>query len=160
MQRLRDRTPDRLLAALATMSLLLLVRNGGNVLATSKRRLQIQPGNATRILLNPNLTKPKVTEQLLQAGAVGWWLSKTQASNQENSFPSAQSKLGLPIEQSNGEAYESDFETSVLPEIDFHEIKKQPFLIHWTRRRVWGLAGSNARRIPRRLDLPQCTSSS
>ena len=59
---------DRLLAALATMSLLLSVRNGGNVLATSQRRLQIQPGNATRVLINSNLTKPKVAERVIKSG--------------------------------------------------------------------------------------------
>ena len=117
---------DRLLAALATMSLLLLVRNGGNVLASSKRRLQIHRGNATRILINSNLTKTKVADQLLQAGAVGWWLSRPQSSDQETNLAAHQAPRRLPSDQPNDQA----------EDIDFHEIKKQPFLIHWTRRRV------------------------
>ena len=122
---------DHLLAALATMSLLLFVRNGGNVLTTSKQRLQLQPGGATRILINPNLTKPKVTRQLLEAGAVGWWLSQTQTSEQENNLPAHQ-----PPSLSSSQSDEQAETSSDFARPDFHEIKKQPFLIHWTRRRV------------------------
>ena len=118
---------DRLLASLATMSLLLLVRNGGNVLATSKQRLQIQTGSATRILINPNLTKPKVTDQLLAAGAAGWWLAGTPAKNHETAPASR-----LPtLDSSEPTESTTDYET-----IAFEEVKNQPFLIHWTRRRV------------------------
>ena len=113
---------DRLLASLATMSLLLSVRNGGNVLATSKQRLQIRPGNATRILINQNLTKPKVADQLLQAGAAGWWLAEPQTDEQELDTVAWNGQLDKPNEQSAA--------------ADFEAIKKQPYLIHWTRRRV------------------------
>lgn len=119
---------DRLLASLATMSLLLLVRNGGNVLATSEQRLQIQPGNATRVLINPNLTKPKVTDRLLTAGAAGWWLADRQAKDQTDTPAACPPTFDLSDEQAEAAR---DPET-----IEFQEIKKQPFLIHWTRRRV------------------------
>jgi len=119
---------DRLLASLATMSLLLLVRSRGNVLATSEQRLQIQPGNGTRVLINPNLTKPKVADRLLAAGAVGWWLTGAQTADQTNNPSACSPNLDLQCEQTEP-ANDSDT-------IDFQEIKKQPFLIHWTRRRV------------------------
>ena len=123
---------DRLLASLATMSLLLLVRSGGNVLTTSKQRLQTQTGNATRVLINSNLTKPKVTEQLLAAGASGWWLSATPTKDEEANSTIHQPSVDEPTERSS----EQDEPASDLKATDFHEIKKQPFLIHWTRRRV------------------------
>ena len=126
---------DRLLAALATMSLLLQVRDGGNVLATSKQRLQIHTGNATRILINPNLTKPKVADQLLQAGSVGWWLSRPQTSEQVANLAALSTERGMPS-QTNDQPETGGFKAIDVPKINFHEIKKQPFLIHWTRRRV------------------------
>ena len=123
---------DYLLASLATMSLLLSVRKGGNVLATSQQRLQIRPGNATRILINPNLTKPKVAEGLLRSGAAGWWLSSTRAEVNENNLPAVQTKPAIAGEPSDDPVEAaSDFQ-----EVDFGEIRRQPFLIHWTRRRV------------------------
>lgn len=117
---------DRLLASLATMSLLLSVRNGGNVLAVSKQRLQIRSGNATRVLVNSNLTKPKVTEQLMQAGALGWWLTGRESTEQSNTG----STITL-----NSDQYDHSKEPP-KPNTDFDAIKNQPFLIHWTRRRV------------------------
>ena len=119
---------DRLLTSIATMSLLLMVRSGGNVLATSQQRLQIRPGNATRVLINSNLTKPKVTERLLDAGAAGWWLSSSTTSDQKHAEAACSPKFNAPVERNE---VTSDFES-----IDFKKIKKQPFLIHWTRRRV------------------------
>jgi len=118
---------DHLLASAATMSVLLSIRNKGNTFATSKRRLQIRSGNATRVLVNPNLTKTKVTDQLLQAGAVGWWLAGYGTSEPTEKPPSTETDFGLQHQISNE-----------LPKIsaDFQTIKSQPFLIHWTRRRV------------------------
>ena len=117
---------DHLLASLATMSLLLSVRNGGNVLAICNQRLQIRPGNATRILVNPNLTQPKITEQLMQTGAVGWWLTDQAPTQQPNAATGLEPGL---IQHDHSQ------KTSIL-QTDFEAIKGQPFLIHWTRRRV------------------------
>ena len=118
---------DHLLASTATMSLLLSIRNRGNTLATSKRRLQIRSGNATRVLVNPNLTKTKVTDELLQSGAVGWWLASYEDSEPIEKPPSSETDFGVQHQFTN--------ELSKTA-VDFQTIKTQPFLIHWTRRRV------------------------
>ena len=118
---------DHLLASTATMSLLLSIRNRGNTLATSKRRLQIRSGNATRVLVNPNLTKTKVTDELLQSGAVGWWLAGYEDSEPIEKPPSSETDFGVQHQFTN--------ELSKTA-VDFQTIKTQPFLIHWTRRRV------------------------
>lgn len=118
---------DRLLASAATMSLLLSVRSKGNTLATCKQRLQIRSGNATRVLVNPNLTKTQVADQLLQAGAVGWWLAGPKTPAQEEKASAVETGLSLQQGHSN--------EPSIIAG-DFDTIKSQPFLIHWTRRRV------------------------
>ena len=118
---------DHLLASAATMSLLLSIRNKGNTLAANKQRIQIRSGNATRVLVNPNLTKTKVTDQLLQAGAVGWWLAGYDTSEPTGKPSSTETDFDLPDRFSN---------TPSKIAADFQAIKSQPFLIHWTRRRV------------------------
>ena len=118
---------DHLLASTATMSLLLSIRNRGNTLATSKRRLQIRSGNATRVLVNPNLTKTKVTDELLQSGAVGWWLASYEDSEPIEKPPSSETDFGVQHQFTNELSKNA---------VDFQTIKTQPFLIHWTRRRV------------------------
>jgi len=118
---------DRLLASVATMSILLSIRNNSNTFAISKQRLQIRSGSATRLLVNPKLTQSKITDQLLQDGAVGWWLAGHENSKSTKKTSTLETNIN-PEDQSSDET----------PKItnDFQAIKSQPFLIHWTRRRV------------------------
>lgn len=126
---------DRLLAAAATMSLLLSVRNKGTTLSTSQHRLQIRPGNATRILVNANLTKTKVTDQLLAAGAVGWWLAKPETTGPiKNQFDLKPSSNVQPDVQPEVQPELSNSPSTIATSLG--DIKSQPLLIHWTRRRV------------------------
>lgn len=85
----------------------LSVRKGGNLDAAIKQRLK--RGMPTRVLVDPALTKKKLTEQLLADGATGWVL------------------LGAEGEDGQDENLDADFLTS----FDASE-----FLLHWTRRRT------------------------
>jgi hypothetical protein len=108
---------DRLLSSLATMSIIVSVRKGGNVYTSSKIRLADRGGPATRLLLNKQLTTSKLAEGLLNAGAIGWRLL---TGSKASEFADTEALGGFSEQRS----------------IHFSEVKDQSLLIHWTRRRV------------------------
>jgi hypothetical protein len=101
---------DAMLAGMADQMTVLSMRKNGNLHSAVLNR--ISNGKPTRVLIEPSLTKPALTDELLSAGATGWYLlrdvAEVQATRPENAPPT----LGV-----------SDIESA-------------EYLLHWTRRRV------------------------
>lgn len=124
--RVKRADADWLLASIATTQVLVSVRRAGNVFKSASRRLADRQGMATRVLLNCELTKDSVSEQLLDAGAVGWRLLPPQVK--------------VLAEQPQNEVQKNESTTDQQPHaadrLDFSEVCDQDYLIHWTRRRT------------------------
>ena len=111
--------PDRLLVSMATEVRLLAVRSGGKILEASQERLAAEKADGrakTLLLMNDSLTSNKLTKQLIDAGAVPWWLYHDSAEVSQ--------RTGLWSQQITG----------------IHEFASRnhldDYLIHWTRRRT------------------------
>ena len=92
--------------------LLLSVRAGGNVCNAAKTRLR-KSRACTRLLLSPALTRPKVQDELLKLGAIGWYL----------------------ISEESDRSKESGIDTSAEI-LDQKQFDSANFLIHCTRQRT------------------------
>lgn len=125
-RRVKRSDADGLLAAMATTQVLVSVRSGGNVFKSANRRLADRQGLATRVLLDGELTKPSVSERLLDAGAVGWRL-----------LPPKLKAVSEPPkkETSNNESTTTE-SSQVAERLDFSDVCDRDYLIHWTRRRM------------------------
>lgn len=102
-----NRGVDFALASLASQMTALSVRKGGNLHSALLHRLK--DGKPARVLVESTLTKKKLTEELLSAGATGWVL----------------------LDAAETESVEPDSGVAVLNQFDASD-----FLLHWTRRRV------------------------
>ncbi|QEG23315.1 hypothetical protein [Mariniblastus fucicola] len=105
----RSRGADFALASIANQMVLLSVRTNGNLQSAVDDRLN--KGKPAKVLVDARLTKKAVTDQLLAAGATGWYL--------------------FGCEQPGIESSNRDLEFSSAAEVNSDE-----FLLHWTRRRV------------------------
>ena len=100
---------DFALANFAQAATVLSVRKGGNLHAAIVHRLN--EGKPGRVLVDPKLTKKKLTEELLSLGATGWVL------------------LGADETEPNAGDVEADLRFA-------KDFDGSDFLLHWTRRRV------------------------
>lgn len=102
-----NRGVDFALAKLANRMTALSVRKGGKLDVAIQQRLK--DGKPTRILVDAKLTKKKLTDKFLSAGATGWVL-----------FGTEESESRTPVEEI---VFSDGFDSS-------------EYLLHWTRRRV------------------------
>ena len=100
---------DDVLADMANQMLVLSIRRNGNLHRAVESRLS--RGKATRLIVSSALTKKKLSNELLDQGATGWYLFDAAAQQNQNDLP-------MPMVLS-------------ADEVDGGE-----FLLHWTRRRV------------------------
>lgn len=116
---------DRALIEMADLVFLLSVRKQGNIFAAAKQRLTQQPPVSTRLLIDSNLTQPAFADQLIFAGAVGWWLYRSDEEESDSESPS-ESLHPLPT---------ADQKRPSAPVLKMDRIQADRFLLHWTRRR-------------------------
>ena len=99
---------DFLLASLAGHMTVLSLRSNGKLHAAVTNRLN--ESKATRVLVEPMLTKKRLAQELLSAGATGWYLIDQGAEAEPNA--------------------ESKTKVQAVSDID-----SSRYLLHWTRRR-------------------------
>ena len=114
-------SPDEILIGSAREVRLLSVRHNGNVHAATQQRLNHSSIGDTKLLIDKQLTRKSVLNELIGAGAVGWWL-----------YDSIEPKpvVENPITKSGSVDLESNVRI-----IELSEFAADAFLIHWTRRR-------------------------
>ena len=105
-----NRGIDFALTQLAQQLTVLSLRKGGNLDSALQHRLK--QGRPARVLVDPKLTKKKLSEELLAAGATGWVLFGGDGANE-------------------AEPRDAEAKTSCLTDFESSD-----FLLHWTRRRT------------------------
>lgn len=141
--------PDQLMIGWAKRVVLLSVRAGGNVLAAVRSRLAANRASddqslpsEIRLLISPELTKPTLQQDLIQQGAIGWYLFDHSQDDLKMlvDFSIDHGMEGVDSIQLSDQLEPSDrFQHSgtannrstILPLDEFPE---EDFLIHWTRR--------------------------
>jgi len=129
------------LIGLADEVYLLSVRPRGNVHRAAIARLQ---GNSmvlangselarrrTWLLIEKSLSSKKVERELLDAGALAWWLYYDDEPNLTSLLSATEAKLS-ETELAPSKSFASSISAPVL---ELNEIDSDNFLIHWTRRR-------------------------
>ena len=119
---------DDLLISIATTTVLLSVRAGGNVFNAALRRLDSQDKLSTRLLINRGLTKKPVETLLLKNGATAWWIYGQSKDTRNTATNQAGDRPTRVISRLIG-----DTNSSILT---LDEVKTENYLLHWTRRRV------------------------
>lgn len=126
--------PDHLLMAIADQVRLLSVRSGGNVEAAALSRLESDSkssgsGRRTWMLVDSELTDTKLSQRLLEAGAMPWWLYRGDGEERESEScaddyePRESAIVQWPC-------------SSVVPLKKFAESNEMAsYLLHWTRSR-------------------------
>ncbi|MEL7496924.1 MAG: abortive infection system antitoxin AbiGi family protein [Planctomycetota bacterium] len=142
---------DLWLANAVSLLVVLSVRQGGNVYRAVEQRLDFAElrSGSTRLLIDSELTKRKLSDRLISKGAVGWWLY-TCASESVDSGSQQQAVVTVSSSTSDverladlaGDEERGDRESkgvankSEVPILELDEVATIPFLIHWTRRRI------------------------
>ncbi len=156
---------DSLLMRLSTEAYLLAVRPAGAVERGALQRLmpdhsqpEAQSSNAsdeealpsTWLLINAELTAKKVQQQLLHAGAIGWYLydntDNPRMDDVHGSGESGESRSRVSIDQRETKNDHWGQPDNALPlafppnwppaPIRLDEFPESEFLLHWTRRRT------------------------
>jgi hypothetical protein len=110
---------DALLMTMAHRATILSMRKNGNLHAAAKQRLQ--NGDVTQILLDKKLTAKLLLDEMLDSGARGWYLINANDDLQDFETPQADTETVSRI--ADGFLKLSEFDCD-------------PFVAHWTRRRV------------------------
>ncbi len=112
---------DDILIAIASEVRLLSVRPAGNIYKATRRRLKHSVSGETKLLIDKQLTRKSVLDDLSDAGAVGWWLYDATDPERIDKDDSNQTHPRNPILN--------------VPILEPGEFAAESFLLHWTRRR-------------------------
>ena len=112
---------DDILIASASEVRLLSVRPAGNIYSAIRRRLKHSASGESKLLIDRQLTRKSVLDDLINAGAVGWWLY--DATNPE------------PLDKDVTDHKNPCRPKRNVPILELGEFAAESFLLHWTRRR-------------------------
>ncbi len=136
---------DETLICQADQVYLLSVRSGGNVFRAAMSRLKskLPPDEArsetssqTRLLIAPELTRPKTQQALIDAGAVGWWLYPDPNHDDRPLTQKSPNRKWdrLPACQRSPSLTQESPTCNPAPIMSLSEFPSEDFLVHWTRR--------------------------